>query len=82
MDANDLELRLSGTGVPDGEIGLDHLAGVAHALQLLATRIGRHLRPGRPRADTRCVLAGDNLIADVGVLAELIRAQLPDKASL
>jgi hypothetical protein len=43
VDANDLELRLSGTGVPDGELGLDNLAGVALALQLLARRIGATL---------------------------------------
>lgn len=36
-----MEFRLSGTGVPDGEIGMGELAAIAAALQELATRIGR-----------------------------------------
>jgi hypothetical protein len=53
METNDIELRLTGTGVPDGEIGLGDLAAIASSLQELALRIGRHLTgqqgPGRTR---------------------------------
>lgn len=41
MSKHAIEFRLSGTGLPDGEIGMGELAGVAGALQELATRIGR-----------------------------------------
>ncbi|MCM3849990.1 hypothetical protein ND486_27750 [Pseudonocardia sp. DR1-2] len=45
------EVRLSGTGLSDGEITFAGLADLAEALQALATRVGRHLAgvvgPGR-----------------------------------
>ncbi|MHB1800899.1 MAG: hypothetical protein ACYCU5_04405 [Actinomycetes bacterium] len=51
MDAHDLTLRLTGTGVPSGEIGLDTLSRIAASLQELATRVGRSVvgqhGPGR-----------------------------------
>lgn len=51
--ANDLELRLIGAPVPNGEIAAKDLAALAVALQELATRIGRNIvntpGPGRTR---------------------------------
>lgn len=42
MAKHEIEFRLLGTHVPDGQIGLSELSAVASALQDLATRIGRH----------------------------------------
>lgn len=51
---DELELRLSGTNVPDGEITFDRLAALANAMQGVAKRLGRHLTgqegPGRSPA--------------------------------
>jgi hypothetical protein len=51
METKGITLRLTGTGVPEGEIALGDLAAIAHSLQELATRVGRHLAgqqgPGR-----------------------------------
>ena len=52
VEINDLELRLTGTAVPDGEIGLSDLAMVANTLQGLATRIGRYLAGQQGRGRT------------------------------
>lgn len=51
---DELELRLRGTDVPDGQIALSRLAELARALQGVATRLGRDLvgqqGPGRSPA--------------------------------
>lgn len=54
MSDRDLEFKMSGTHVPNGEIGLADLAAIATALQELATRIGRftidQAGPGRTKS--------------------------------
>lgn len=59
MSKHEIEFRLSGTGRPDGEIGMGELAGVAGALQELATRIGRfsidQVGPGRTKSSVEDV---------------------------
>lgn len=51
--AKDIELRLMGASVPDGEIALKDLAALVDALQELTTRIGREVvhtpGPGRTK---------------------------------
>lgn len=42
MAKHEIEFRLSGTRVPDGQIGLSELSAVSVSLQELAMRIGRH----------------------------------------
>jgi hypothetical protein len=48
---DEMTMRLSGTGLGDGEIGFTELAALAEAMQQLTLRIGRHLTgqegPGR-----------------------------------
>lgn len=54
IDADEMTVRLSGTGLDDGEISFTGIAELAQAMQLLMTRIGRHLTgqdgPGRSPA--------------------------------
>lgn len=40
---DELRISLHGTALPPGELTLDSLAALAQSLQLLATRVGRHL---------------------------------------
>jgi hypothetical protein len=51
---DEMELQLRGTGLAPGEITFSDLEVVAHALQLVAVRVGRHLTdqegPGRATA--------------------------------
>lgn len=51
--AEDLTVRLGGTGLPDGEITFDGIAALAEALQLLAVRTGRYLVGQEGRGRTR-----------------------------
>lgn len=59
MSKHEIEFRLSGTGLPDGEIGMDGLAGIAGTLQELATRIGRfsidQVGPGPTKSSVEAV---------------------------
>lgn len=72
---DEMEIGLHGTGLAPGEITFEALEALAHALQLLATRLGRyyagHEGPGRSSAAVerasclrlRAVTAGSTVLA-------------------